>query len=128
MLRAWVLVAVMRGLVLTLSLSHLRRLAMRLEGLPLRQGPPRHLPEHLAWAVTVASRFVPGATCLPQALAGKALFRLEGYAADVHVGVARTPDGQFQAHAWLESGGRVVIGHLDLDGFQPILKMEGATS
>jgi hypothetical protein len=67
--------------------------------------------EQLARDVCVVSSYVPRATCLTQALAGQVLFDLYGHPAHVHVGVIKTEGkGTFQAHAWLESDGKVVIG------------------
>ncbi len=58
----------------------------------------------------IASRYVPAATCLTQSLATKVLLSRQGHQASVRIGVARSEAGQFQAHAWVESNGRVVIG------------------
>ena len=61
-------------------------------------------------AVSRASRFVPRATCLTQALATRILLARRGIASVVRYGAARGADGKFLAHAWVESEGRVVIG------------------
>ena len=66
--------------------------------------------DRVVWAVTVASRYVPGATCLTQALVTKLMLTRNGHDATVRFGVARSDKGQFQAHAWVESGGHIVIG------------------
>jgi hypothetical protein len=68
-------------------------------------------------AVQVASQRVPGASCLTQALAAKLLLARWGVASQLHVGVARGEQGDFQAHAWLEAAGRVVIGDVGLDRY-----------
>jgi Transglutaminase-like superfamily len=62
------------------------------------------------WAVTVACRYVPAATCLTQALVTKVMLTRNGHGATVRIGVARTNEGQFKAHAWVETDGKVVIG------------------
>ena len=64
----------------------------------------------IARTVTVASRYVPAATCLTQALTTQVLLGRCGHASTLRIGVARSKDGEFQAHAWVESDGRVVIG------------------
>lgn len=66
--------------------------------------------ERVAWAVAAASRFVPGATCLTQALAARLLLAWLGHPALVRIGVARDAGGSIAAHAWVESGGAVVLG------------------
>lgn len=67
-------------------------------------------PERIAWAVRAVARRVPGTTCLVQALAAAALLRRHGMDADVRIGVTRGDRGALEAHAWVESGGRVVLG------------------
>jgi hypothetical protein len=66
----------------------------------------------LLWAVTAVSRrFFPDRPCLPQALAAQALLRWHGgRPALLRIGVARSPDDQLQAHAWLERDGTVLLG------------------
>jgi transglutaminase superfamily protein len=61
------------------------------------------------WAISVASRIVPAATCLTQALALHRLLARFGYASVVQVGVQRC-DGHFSAHAWVEHEGQSFLG------------------
>jgi hypothetical protein len=85
--------------------------------------------DRIAWAVSVASRYVPAATCLPQALAVRMLLQQQGYPARLHIGVAKGEGGQLEAHAWVESEGRVVVGNSqDLSRYTPLpsLEVEGA--
>lgn len=80
---------------------------------PDSPGPPLAatiFPEQIAWAVKTASHYVPKASCLPQALVAKMLLARAGQPADLHLGVAKGQDGKFEAHAWVESAGQVVIG------------------
>jgi len=66
-------------------------------------------PERIAWAVHAASRLVPGATCLTQALSGRRLLARSGYPAQIVLGVAK--DGAaLRAHAWLECDGKRLLG------------------
>jgi len=75
----------------------------------------------ITWAVRVASRHVPAATCLPQALAVRMLFKQQGYPARLHIGVAKGERGQLEAHAWVESQGRIVVGNSrDLSHYTPL--------
>jgi hypothetical protein len=66
--------------------------------------PPRLTVEQLEWAVQWASRVVPRATCLTQALALNHLLRREGHACTVQIG-ANSDGGRFTAHAWVECNG-----------------------
>lgn len=58
-------------------------------------------------AIDRASRYVPGATCLPRAIALTWMLRRRGVAAAVRLG-ARSRNGAFTAHAWVEFAGRVL--------------------
>ena len=92
----------------------------------------RPSPEEIAWIVEVASRHSPRAkTCLTQALAAQILLTRHGYPALVHLGVLRGKQKQFQAHAWVESEGRIVIGggrELERYAHLGILKQERSTT
>jgi hypothetical protein len=83
--------------------------------------------DRVVWAVTVASRYAPAATCLTQALATKLLLARCGHQATVRIGVARHGGGELQAHAWVESNGRVVIGGLEssLKDYTPLAAADG---
>lgn len=74
----------------------------------------------LAWAVSSVSRYVPRATCLTQALALHILLRRAGLQSRIHIGVAKE-DGRFEAHAWVESEEKVVIGDYELKRYAPIM-------
>lgn len=67
-------------------------------------------PAVLAWAVAAAARRVPFASCLAQALALESLLAQAGWPSELRIGVARDPVGGFDAHAWLEHEGVVLIG------------------
>jgi cell division inhibitor SulA len=72
--------------------------------------------ERLAWALAAAARRLPSPfrACLPQALAAQALLRRHGAPAELVIGVRQPADGgPVQAHAWVMSGERVVVGWLD---------------
>lgn len=64
----------------------------------------------IASAVRLASHLIPGATCLTQALAAQCLLRLRGEWPKLCVGVRRSAQGIFEAHAWLEANGQIILG------------------
>lgn len=66
--------------------------------------------EQLVWAVRVVSRYLPGATCLTQALAAQALLARSGFPSKVEIGVARDEGRRIRAHAWVVCYGQVVLG------------------
>jgi hypothetical protein len=75
--------------------------------------------EQLSRAVSSASRYVPHATCLTQAVALHFLLKRGGFESRVRIGVAKN-NGEFESHAWVESQGRVVLGDIGLQ-YTPIL-------
>jgi hypothetical protein len=77
------------------------------------------LLKKIAWAVKTASAHIPGATCLTQALAAQTMLKSRGFPADLRIGVAKDDHGCFQAHAWLVSGDRVIIGGEEHENFVP---------
>ena len=74
--------------------------------------------------MAAASRYVPRATCLTQALTMQVLLERAGYDARLRIGVARGDEGQFQAHAWVESQDGIVIGGSDLGRYTGLLALE----
>ena len=67
-----------------------------------------------------ASRFVPRATCLAQALAGQRLLAAHGYSSRLRIGV-RKDGARLGAHAWLEHQDRVVVGLVsNLTDYHPL--------
>jgi hypothetical protein len=65
--------------------------------------------EEVSRAVDRASRFVPGARCLAQALTAQILLARRGIPTELRIGVAREEGGPVRAHAWLEGGGKVLF-------------------
>jgi len=68
----------------------------------------------ITWATQVMSRFTPRATCLVRALAGQILLSQYGYDSNIKIGVSRDK-GEFEAHAWLEHDGGVILGESEID-------------
>ncbi len=66
----------------------------------------------VTWAVRIAARVVPAATCLVQAMAAQFLLGRHGVESTLRLGVTRA-GGAFRAHAWIECRGRVVVGGVD---------------
>jgi Transglutaminase-like superfamily len=81
----------------------------------------------IIWAINVVTRYMPGgAKCLARALTTKILMNWCGYQPEIRIGVAKGETGIFEAHAWIEYKGRVVIGYLqDLPRFVPLPSLEG---
>lgn len=73
----------------------------------------RFSAEDLTSFVFVAASYIPRASCLTQALVADVLLRRYGYEPLLKIGVSRPPGKAFQAHAWVELDGKVVIGHVE---------------
>ena len=77
-------------------------------------------PSLIARAVSGASRYLPGTGgCLTKALAAQSLLRRFGHPASLQLGVSRGGTHTFRAHAWVESGGEVLVGG-PVDDFVPL--------
>jgi len=83
----------------------------------------------IVWAVETASRYVPFATCLTRALVVQMLFAKEGYPAHLCIGVVKSKEDRLEAHAWVESEGRIVTGDLkDISRFNLLPPLKGERS
>jgi hypothetical protein len=86
--------------------------------------------DRITWAVSVTSPYVLGVRpCLAQALAAQLLLVRRGLPTLLHVGVTRIGRGPVQAHAWMETDGRVVTGgpRSELERYTPLLALESRT-
>jgi Transglutaminase-like superfamily len=70
---------------------------------------PRDATE-IACDVTRMSRYVPFSTCLSKALVTMLLLRKQGILGSLCIGVNKNYKGDLEAHAWVESSGKIVIG------------------
>ena len=105
----------------------LRRLLAKMAEAPTgSQKIDQSYADKVAWTVEVTGRYMPGVgTCLTQALTARVLLARRGHPALLRIGVVKGEEGQLQAHAWLESGGRVVIGGSELERYVPLVALEG---
>jgi hypothetical protein len=79
----------------------------------------------VAWAIPRAAARVPWrATCLVQALAAERWLESRGIPSELKLG-ARKAGEALDAHAWLEAGGRVVVGGGTSD-YRPFTPSRGA--
>lgn len=93
-----------------LSLSSMKR--VRRSFLPRRVTgvPDESVAAEVVWAVGQAARLIPHASCLTQALSAQIMLAKRGCPSVLHIGVKRQDDGEFGAHAWLDSGGTLLLG------------------
>jgi hypothetical protein len=76
--------------------------------------------DQLTRAVKVASIYVPGATCLTQALTLQLLLARRGHKTRLCIGVDKEGTGKLKAHAWLESNGRILVGSSGVESYVPL--------
>jgi len=67
--------------------------------------------EKILWAINVTDPFVVKSTCLTKAITAQMLLSKHNYASKLRIGVIK--DEKFEAHAWLEVDGHVVVGNLE---------------
>lgn len=78
----------------------------------------------LVWAVKVASRYLPCATCLTQAVAAQALLDHSGFPSQVQIGVAKDELRRLHAHAWVVCQGQVVLGGREVELYNSLAVWE----
>ena len=112
--------ALARLLVLTVPFRFVARwLAMA----PETAGSDDGRITRICHAVETAARHVPfNAVCLPQAMAAKAMLARRGCGSSFHLGVSLSSPGGMSAHAWLEAGGRIVIGASGMVQITPVAR------
>ena len=126
-MKSIVLVALVRLGLWVMPFQTLQRASEYLGRTRRRRGNAAGTRE-IVWSVRLASRYVPRATCLVQALAAQILLGRNGHAGQVHIGVAVDPERGFRAHAWVENEGEILIGGSEeLDGYAPMLVLDGST-
>lgn len=121
LMRALFVIGVARTSLLVMPVEAARRAVSRAAA-----GAAGNSVQQVVWAVKAVSRYLPGATCLIQAIAAQALLTHSGFPSQVEIGVAnarkddrdnptaktKTEDESrgFHAHAWVVCKGRVVLG------------------
>jgi hypothetical protein len=125
LLRALPLVATVRCALWLLPFSMLRERVTRVRPVVRDGGVSRFPLERIAWSVRVSSRLVPKGTCLTQALAAQILLKRSGAITDLRLGVARNASGAFEAHAWVECQGKILIGGREQRRFTPLPGLNG---
>lgn len=120
---AWAVVWLVRVALWTMRMRTVERLCSR--STPRARRQPAPAPRRVAWAVVTASRYVPQATCLTQALAARSMFSRRGVPSGLHIGVGRDDAGAFAAHAWLDCAGEVLIGKSEQHRYTRLLSIEG---
>ncbi|HEY1628861.1 MAG TPA: lasso peptide biosynthesis B2 protein [Tepidisphaeraceae bacterium] len=109
MLHALLLVIAFRLGLWTLPYHSLQHIADRVAA---RRAAALDEPQRIGRNITAMSRYVPGASCLTQALAAQVLLQRDGFTPKMRIGVARGELGEFKAHAWIECNDQIIVGDL----------------
>ena len=128
LIRAGVLLWIVRLGLWILPFQRLRDLLSKKNHKPIAETTTELASmQRIARSVRRMSRYVPAATCLAQSLVTVKLLEDAGFPARLRIGVARSESGELEAHAWVESNGRVIIGgtHADLKRFTVLHAVEG---
>jgi hypothetical protein len=113
-LAATLLLAAVRATLSCVPYRIATRLFARLSQRSRRADARTHDVGTIVNAVEHASVRIPGAEhCLTKAIATHILLARRGHPAELCIGVLPDPRSPFPAHAWVESGGVVVIGGAD---------------
>ena len=128
-LQALPLLAVVRLALWVLPSAVVLRQTSRLSG-RARRAPEgrRRAADAVGSAIRQASRHVPRATCLTQAITAQLLLLRYGIASELRLGVAKDAAGGLQAHAWVEAGGLVVTGGDALERYVPLPGLDPRTT
>jgi hypothetical protein len=123
LVRVWILLGITR---LCLSVFRFPILRKVLTGIgPLVARVDKELTDdRLVRIVGIASRYVPKATCLAQALTVQHLLKQSGREACLYIGVNGVEGGRLNAHAWVKSRGKVITGGPNPSDFTSLLTLE----
>ena len=113
LVKTWLILSAVRLALWTLPFRVLRRMVIEARPRAVGNGDTdEQAIDRIAWAVKLSSEYLPRATCLTQALTTLVLLKRGGGLGHLKIGVAKDDNGKLQAHAWVESNGRIVIGNL----------------
>ncbi|MEQ5787982.1 lasso peptide biosynthesis B2 protein [Erythrobacter sp. NFXS35] len=104
--RCLAVLAIMRIALSTIGYTAIRRKMPRAEA----RTDSQFWARQVARRIERLARFVPGATCLTQALALQFVLARTGHASLLQIGVRKGADEAFSAHAWVTCNDRVVLG------------------
>ena len=80
----------------------------------------------VAWAIWLTGRHTPWlSNCLAKAVAGRLMLRRRGIGSTLYFGMAKGDEGEFEAHAWLSSGGVILTGGAESDRYSVIAEFVG---
>jgi hypothetical protein len=112
LLEAMGLLTGIRILLPAFGLKNVRKILRTFSG-GLQHTSDGDVTEILRLLEAAARRCPLGSTCLTRALAAQLLLRRSGIASRLCIGVKRDHQRKFEAHAWLERDGEIILGGSD---------------
>ena len=113
-LQAYILMMLIRLGLLLLPFRRLQDLILnvkRFESIAAVDSQPS--PGAIAQSVQRSAKYSPGnVKCLAKALTTAVMMSIYGFPYKVKIGVAKDESNNLEAHAWVESEGKVVVGYL----------------
>ncbi|MEL6581827.1 MAG: lasso peptide biosynthesis B2 protein [Cyanobacteria bacterium J06607_15] len=122
-LQTYVVMTVIRLGLLLLPFSRLQDLVLKSEQLTWLAIPGSgQTVRSIVLAVYRSGKYSPGnPLCLARALTTAVLMNIYGFPHQIEIGVAKGKDGKIEAHAWVTSEGKVIVGNLpDLSRYVPM--------
>jgi hypothetical protein len=116
LLRALILVVQVRAALSVWPYDRVRRYFSRHRGFSKNPASSTRIVHF----ISIVSQRIPGASCLTRALAAETLLRWHGHDACLRIGVSKDASKRLRAHAWVESGGQIVIGGDEVQGLTPL--------
>ncbi|WP_414564368.1 MULTISPECIES: lasso peptide biosynthesis B2 protein [unclassified Anabaena] len=113
LLRTFIIMTMIRLGLKLLAWRNLHKLVGKIvSASPNIPKPDEIVWRRVVWAVEIVSQYmIPKPTCLARALVTHILLAQQGYRTDLRIGVAKTQQEKFEAHAWVEIQGQVIIGN-----------------
>lgn len=110
LIKAAVLLSIVELALTVVPLATVRRLGRIADG-SRASATDRDVVARTAWAVATAAEHIPFEVgCLAEAIVGDVLLRRAGLDSTITLGVRKTPNGDLEAHGWVELDGDAVIG------------------
>ena len=122
-LQAYLIMSLVRLGLLWLPFNRLQSLVLKSQKLTwLAFAPTQVTTNRIVRSVYRSSKYQRGKPmCLARALTAAVLMNIYGIPHQIKIGVAKGENGQIEAHAWVNSQGRVVVGNLpDLSRYAPM--------
>ena len=122
-LQAYILMSLIRLGLYLLPFQRLQSLILKAERLKfVSTMVPDATVRAIALSVERSARYSVGnPMCLAKALTTAVLMSIYGFPYQINIGVAKDESNNLEAHAWVESEGRVIVGYLpDLSRYVPM--------